>query len=49
MNTQSVETLFRYPIDGCDVTDHASLEQFREKLDQWDVLINRDEAHSISA
>ncbi|MGO1080144.1 hypothetical protein [Inquilinus sp. CA228] len=48
MVTKSARQLFRYKIADCDVSDRGRLAEFRQKLEQWDELLNGDEAHAIS-
>lgn len=40
--------MFEFPISSCSVSDKAALAQFRDKLKEWDVLLNRDPQHSIA-
>lgn len=41
-------SIFHYPIDACDVSDRTSLEAFREKLQQWSELFERDPDASLA-
>lgn len=41
-------SIFHYPIDMCDVSDKASLEAFRDKLQQWSELFERDPDASLA-
>jgi hypothetical protein len=41
-------SIFHYPIDACDVSDKASLEAFREKLQHWSELFERDPDASLA-
>lgn len=40
--------VFEFPMESCDVVDRATLAQFRDKLIEWDTLLNRDPQHSIA-
>ena len=41
-------SIFHYPIEACDVSDKVSLETFREKLQQWSELFERDPDASLA-
>lgn len=46
-NSNSVTTMYKYPVCNCDVQDKERLKAFRKKREEWIAWLRGDDPHSI--